>query len=286
VVKRTIWGLVLGVAFLFAILQSLPVVLALVLVVHIVAQYEFYAVIPGLSGRGKWGHIVLSSLLWLGCALALAGIGPPLLIPVYVSLALISYAVVLVLRQEQGKDTHAHIRLLRTLIFITLPLSFLPALLTWPGAMPVALLLFGVSWGADSGAIWAGKLCGRTPLAPHLSPRKTLEGAVGGVLAGGFTWVGCGLLYHGPGILDPVAAALHPAVYAMCLMVCGIALATVGIFGDLAFSLFKRMADVKDYGKVIPGHGGVLDRFDSMLFTAPLLYLLCLLLQYFPANLR
>jgi phosphatidate cytidylyltransferase len=281
-VKRTIWGLLLGMAFLVAALQSLPVVLLVILAIHVVAQYEFYAVIPGLSGRGKWGHIVLSSLLWLGCALALAGYGPPLLIPVYISIALIIYAVILVLRHESGKDTHAHIRLLRTLIFITLPLAFLPVLLTWPGGMPVALLLFGVSWGADSGAIWAGKLCGRTPLAPHLSPKKTVEGAVGGVVAAGLIWAGCGLFYRDPGVLDPLAATLPPTLYLASLCLLGMLLAVAGIFGDLAFSLFKRIAEVKDYGKLIPGHGGILDRFDSMLFTAPLVYLLCLLLSVQP----
>lgn len=281
-VKRTIWGLLLGVLFLFAALQSLPVVLALVLAVHIVAQYEFYAIIPGLSSRGKWGHIILSSAVWLGCALALAGIGPPLLIPVYISIALIIYAVVLVLRHETGKDTRAHIRLLRTLIFITLPLAFLPALLAWPGGMPVALLLFGVSWGADSGAIWAGKLCGRTPLAPRLSPKKTVEGAIGGVLAGGLVWLGCGLLYHGPGVFDTITERMPYAAYLACLFFTGVGLSVAGVFGDLSFSLFKRLADVKDYGRVIPGHGGVLDRFDSMLFTAPLVYLVCLLLSACP----
>jgi phosphatidate cytidylyltransferase len=277
--KRTLWGLPMGVAFLFAALQSLPVVLLLVLGAHILAQYEFYSVIPGLSGRGKWGHIVLSSLVWLGCALALAGIGPPLLVGVYLSLALIIYAVALVRRHEAGKDTRSHIRLLRTLIFITLPLAFLPALLTWPGGMPVALLLFGASWAADSGAIWAGKLFGRTPLTPHLSPHKTIEGAAGGILAAGLTWLGCGVFYQGPGALDYLAGNLAQPLYLGSLMLIGMAIATIGIFGDLTFSLFKRLAEVKDYGKFIPGHGGFLDRFDSMLFTAPLVYLLCLLLN-------
>ncbi len=277
-VKRTLWGLLLGVAFLFAALQSLPVVLLLVLAVHIFAQYEFYAVIPGLSGRGKWGHIVLSSLVWLGCALALAGIGPPLLVGVYLSLALIIYAIALVLRHEAGKDSSAHVRLLRTLIFITLPMAFIPALLAWPGGMPVALLLFSASWGADTGAIWAGKLCGRTPLAPHLSPKKTQEGAAGGVLAAGLAWLGCGLVYPEPGALNLLAVALPRELQLACLFVLGLVIAALGIFGDLVFSLFKRLADVKDYGKVIPGHGGVLDRFDSMLFSAPLVYLACLLL--------
>ena len=277
--KRILWGLPMGVAFLFAALQSLPVVLLLVLAAHIVAQYEFYAVIPGLSGRGKWGHIVLSSLVWLGCALALAGIGPPLLVAVYLSLALLIYAVALVLRFESGKDTRAHVRLLRTLIFITLPFAFIPALLTWPGGMPVALLLFGASWGADTGAIVAGKVFGHIPLAQNLSPKKTLEGAAGGVLAAGMIWLGCGLLYREPGALSLLADNLSPALFLASLFTIGAAISIVGIFGDLAFSLFKRLADVKDYGQFIPGHGGLLDRFDSMLFTAPLVYLACLLLS-------
>jgi phosphatidate cytidylyltransferase len=276
--KRILWGLPLGAVFLFLILQPLPWILALLAVGHIIAQYEFYAIIPGLSGRGKWGHIIVSTLVWLGCSLALAGIGPPLLLAVYIGFTLIGYAIVLVLRYELGKDSRAHIRLLRTYMFITLPFAFIPALFTWPGGMPVALLLIGASWGADTGAIFAGKLAGKTPLSPRLSPKKTREGALGGMLSAALIWVGCGLIYP-PGLLAPLAVAVPQWGYLLILALLGAALAGVGIFGDLAFSLFKRLADAKDYGRFIPGHGGLLDRFDSMLFAAPPLYLLCLLLS-------
>jgi phosphatidate cytidylyltransferase len=144
----------------------------------------------------------------------------------------------------------------------------------WPGRFPWLLLLLGASWGADTGAIFAGKFFGRTLICPRLSPKKTLEGLLGGALAAGLIYVGSGLLYSGAaGWLSLTA---QPDIAGLALLfLLGVALSLLGFFGDLVFSLYKRTARRKDYGAVIPGHGGVLDRFDSMVFVAPGLFLLC-----------
>lgn len=121
----------------------------------------------------------------------------------------------------------------------------------------VVLYVFAVTWCTDAGAYFAGMAFGRHKLAPRLSPKKTWEGAIGGVLAATFmslawgTWIG--LPWWHCAILGP-------------------ALGILGQVGDLCESALKRDIGVKDFGVVLPGHGGILDRFDSLLFTAPVAY--------------
>ena len=125
-------------------------------------------------------------------------------------------------------------------------------------------LIFLSSWGCDTCAYCVGMLLGKHKLAPVLSPKKSIEGAVGGVVGAALL----GLLYaslFGHEMTD--VANPHLA----CAAACGIA-AVISQIGDLAASAIKRNHEVKDYGHLIPGHGGVLDRFDSMLFTAPAIY--------------
>jgi len=136
------------------------------------------------------------------------------------------------------------------------------------------LLMVGASWGADTAAIFAGKLAGQRLLAPAISPGKTVEGAVGGVLAAGLMWAGAALCYPADGALAGwLAHALPVPAVALCLFVLGVLAAGLGVLSDLAFSLFKRRAHVKDYSHALPGHGGVLDRIDSLLLVIPVVYL-------------
>jgi phosphatidate cytidylyltransferase len=121
------------------------------------------------------------------------------------------------------------------------------------------VLLLAIIMGSDTVAFFAGHLLGRHRLAPALSPSKTVEGALGGLaggVAGAFAVRAVGL----PGL---------PATHTLVL---GVLVAALGIVGDLDESLLKRWAGVKDSGALFPGHGGMLDRLDSLLFGAPILY--------------
>lgn len=120
---------------------------------------------------------------------------------------------------------------------------------------------FAVTWASDTGAYFAGRAFGRHTMAPLLSPKKTWEGFIGGTLASIGAGIGIVALLGLPVSLT-VGAAL------------GVVGAVGGTFGDLAESLLKRQAGVKDSGALIPGHGGLLDRIDSLLFTGPLVYYL------------
>lgn len=124
---------------------------------------------------------------------------------------------------------------------------------------------------ADSGAYFAGRYFGRHKLAPVISPKKTIEGAVGGVLC----TVVFVLLY---GLVLQVA--FHFQVHYLAGLVYAVLGSTVSIVGDLTYSVIKRQAGIKDYGRVLPGHGGILDRFDSMSVVAPLTECLLLVLPF------
>lgn len=132
------------------------------------------------------------------------------------------------------------------------------------------------AWVADTGAYFAGRAFGKHKLAPLISPKKTVEGAVGGVLVSalclmlscwGYQWA-VSYFFH-----EQVTILWFHAVWI------GMLCPVMGIVGDLMASVVKRQTGIKDFGKIMPGHGGVMDRFDSFLMVAPTLYLV---LQFFP----
>ena len=133
------------------------------------------------------------------------------------------------------------------------------------GTILVGLIFFG-AWGSDTCAYCVGKLIGKHKLTPKLSPKKTIEGCIGGIVGAALL----GLLY-GTIFKSQISGVANPQfAYAIT---CGVA-AALSQFGDLTASAFKRHYNIKDYGKLIPGHGGILDRFDSIIFTAPLVFYL------------
>ena len=129
----------------------------------------------------------------------------------------------------------------------------------FPEGSKLIFFLLLVVWMGDTGAYYVGKRFGRHKLSPRISPKKTIEGLMGGMT---FSVI--------------VAVTIHftffPKFPLFHAVIAGMILSVAGVIGDLAESMWKRSADVKDSGKLIPGHGGFLDRFDSILFTAPILY--------------
>ncbi len=142
-------------------------------------------------------------------------------------------------------------------VYIGLPLGALAAVRAINGRQAV-LLLLAVIVVSDSAQYYTGRAFGRRPLAPSISPKKTLEGAIGGIVFGTAAMAVGGRLVFG--------AELG------LLALAGATISALGIVGDLFESLLKRSAGVKDSSQLIPGHGGVLDRIDSWLFTAPVYY--------------
>jgi phosphatidate cytidylyltransferase len=123
----------------------------------------------------------------------------------------------------------------------------------------LVFLLFFLVWGSDMAAYYIGSSLGRRPLAPQVSPKKTVEGAVAGVLGAlGAAFVARAWFMNRLEVVDCV--------------VLGVALGVIGILGDLVESMLKRGAGMKDSAAIVPGHGGILDRVDSLLYAAPVLY--------------
>lgn len=141
--------------------------------------------------------------------------------------------------------------------------------LGWPTAprgMAWVLVVILVTWIADSAAYLVGRSLGRRKLAPALSPNKTVEGALGGLAGATLVALACFALFGLPG--GAPAAVLT-----------GVALGVAGQVGDLSESLMKRQAGVKDSGNLIPGHGGILDRVDALLFALPVGWLIALAVE-------
>ena len=126
-------------------------------------------------------------------------------------------------------------------------------------------LPLAISFGSDTFALFAGMLCGRHKLAPKVSPKKTVEGAVGGLIGGMFGMAV--MMFVGGAVISD--AYLGPQE----VVLFGIIGSVISQIGDLSFSVIKREFGVKDYGNLLPGHGGILDRFDSVTFAAPAVWL-------------
>ena len=122
------------------------------------------------------------------------------------------------------------------------------------------------SWGCDTCAYVVGVLIGKKKIFPKLSPKKSLEGCIGGVVG---TMIIAGLY----GTFFVEASIPEKRVAPLIPIICGFG-AVCSMIGDLAASAIKRNYEIKDYGNLIPGHGGIMDRFDSMIVTAPLVYFL------------
>lgn len=132
----------------------------------------------------------------------------------------------------------------------------------------VILVPFVVAFLSDTGAYFCGMMFGRHKLAPVISQKKTIEGAVGGIITAVVAMV----------IYALILQFNHFQVDYVNAMIYGLVGSVAGVFGDLCFSVVKRQTGIKDFGSILPGHGGILDRFDSMMLVGPLMEALLVLL--------
>jgi len=157
------------------------------------------------------------------------------------------------------------------LFYVAVMISFLYQVRMARDGAFLVWLIFLSSWGCDTCAYCVGMLFGKHKMAPVLSPKKSIEGAIGGI-AGAIL---LGTIY---GMIVKAQMTSLPNPAAACGILCGIG-AIISQIGDLAASAIKRNHNIKDYGKLIPGHGGILDRFDSVIFTAPVIYFISMFLR-------
>jgi len=153
--------------------------------------------------------------------------------------------------------------------FISFPMCcmiFIKNLDTQLGTIYMVIALCS-AWLADSGAYFVGVSCGKHKLCPEISPKKTIEGFIGGLLSNGILLCVFCLVYFS--FFDKTGADVNY----ISVFVMGVITGAIGTVGDLTASLIKRQCGIKDFGKIMPGHGGLLDRFDSVLFVVPFVYL-------------
>ncbi len=156
-------------------------------------------------------------------------------------------------------------------VYVAVMLSCIYELRLMENGVFLVWLIFIASWGCDTCAYCVGMLIGKHKMAPRLSPKKSVEGAMGGV-------VGATLI----GVIYALAVSGHlsgGSNYVAFFAIISLIGALISMVGDLAASAIKRNHDIKDFGKLIPGHGGILDRFDSVIFIAPVVYWLSVILS-------
>lgn len=223
---------------------------AAVSIVAAAAAIEYAALAGRRAGPGRWMVVVLAAL----SAWAFAD-GPAWA----AGLALVVLAAAAAVVLGQGRSIPFSLAAIFGIVYLGIPLGLLASLRGTSG-WRVAVLLVATVVVSDSLQYYTGRLFGRRPLAPRVSPKKTVEGAAGGVVAAAIFLAGVGPLFL-PGASRPGLAGL------------GLAVALLGICGDLFESQLKRAAGMKDSSHLIPGHGGVLDRIDALLFAIPAFYL-------------
>lgn len=228
----------------------------LLLPVSGILLYEWHRMLADYS----WVDFTVGVFMaWMLLANALLGFYLPTTLLVAVFLMI--WFFFLMYRYREGQKVTGWVgSRLTGVVYCTLPLVLLLEIHQLGEGRWIVFLLF-VMWGTDSGALFLGKWLGRRKFAVQISPNKTMAGFFGG------------LLFGVAGAALAVAWFSLPGSWIQMIGY-GLVLSLAGQMGDLAESMVKREAGIKDSGRLIPGHGGLLDRLDSLLFAAPVLYLL------------
>jgi phosphatidate cytidylyltransferase len=252
---RVISGVVLAAAALAAILfLSFPALRVIVCVVAGLAADEYVRITSPARGLCRWVvvAVVVYTCWW-------AAVPAPLSI-VLLAIIVIAWLSFEVLRQARTFE-QAAIDLVAP-IYVGAPLGMLVALQNLTGPKGT-LLLMATIVVSDTAQYYTGSAFGRRPLAPTISPKKTVEGAIGGVLIA-------------TAFMAIAMTFLFPATPVVVRVLLGLVVVFLGITGDLFESRLKRLAGMKDSSHLIPGHGGVLDRIDALLFAIPVFYFMVL----------
>jgi len=256
------------------VLSGAVLIACAVAVVWLAPPTLFYVVSQLVLVLGVWEYVSLSRAGGLDLPVWAAGLAAVVTsasvatgggASTHVAAALLGVLVVLgvvsLARWEGGSGALAAASaLLFPSVYLGLPIGALVAIRQRQGAAGLFLVMLTIII-SDTAQYYTGRLLGRRPLAARISPKKTLEGALGGFLVGAVAFAAIGARWWTPP--PPVGVRLG----------LGLLIVAAGIAGDLFESMLKRSAGVKDSSSLIPGHGGVLDRIDALLFAAPVYFL-------------
>lgn len=261
---RLISGIVLVILALIFIITGSWLLWMVCLSLSLIGLMELFRVYGIHKNLLGWAGYALVILYYMMIALSVNGIFP-MNGMLFLMIVLMTYLSIMVFQYPKYHSTQIA-QAIFGVLYVGVMLSFLYQTRELSKGNYTVWLIFLSSWGCDTCAYCVGKLFGKHKMSPILSPKKSVEGAIGGVA--------------GSALLTAVYASVFASKMSITasqilqLSLISAAGALISMVGDLTASAIKRNYDVKDYGRLIPGHGGVLDRFDSVIFTAPIIYFL------------
>ena len=257
---RLLSGIVLVILAVLIILSGGYVTLFSLLGISLVGMYELYRVFK--MEKTSLAYISYAMAVIFYISELFGGFIDPMAL-VMLFLILLMFAYVFTYPKFEAKDVMA---IFFGMFYVAVMLSYVYQIRVLESGVYLAFLIFICSWGCDTCAYCAGVTCGKHKMAPVLSPKKSVEGAIGGVLGTALlTVIYCSVFKAQMG-LDTRSIVVLAVISAIAGL--------ISMVGDLTASAIKRNYDIKDYGTLIPGHGGIMDRFDSMMITAPIIYYL------------
>lgn len=262
----------LGSAVIFAIIMMTGLLwhslgfVALVSIIQILCFREYFKLVQKIYPETYWPEWMANTIqiicfvwLWLRSPLFFGFLPSP-----FYFLLFFPILIILIATLDKQTALPAALQSLAGIVYIFLPMTMLVSMYT-AGSFVLPLALILMLWMNDTMAYLVGSFIGKTPFSP-ISPKKTWEGTIGGAL---LTLAGAAVF----GYYYDKNSLIHWVMIALCAAVAGTA-------GDLLESKLKRMADVKDSGAMMPGHGGALDRFDSLLVATPFAYVYAYLFMF------
>lgn len=271
--KRVISGFVLAILLLIIYFVNIPIVDTMfIFLISIVGIYEFNKafktkginLIP-LVGYISCFPILLMENINLDSDLILK------IISITIPILLIITAIYTILRNKHTNIVDISITFL-SIVYIPFLFSFLKYILLMESGRIYILYVVLGAFACDTFAFLVGMKFGKHKLSPNISPKKTIEGSIGGILGVIITYI----------VITVIANKFFNFnMNIIVSLISAIIVSIVGQFGDLFASLIKRYCNIKDFGKIMPGHGGVLDRTDSILFIAPIVYTIIQLCNMF-----
>ena len=263
-VQRLISGIVLLIIMIGSIAIGGNLLLAVMTAISLIGLFELYRVlslekqIVAFIGYGF--TILLNVILYMNC--------DDTSIIMLLLLIMLLYMVIYVLTYPRYKTNDIALSFF-SFFYVSIMLSYIYQVRDLDNGIYLVWLIFISAWGSDTCAYCTGMLIGKHKLPNELSPKKSIEGCIGGIV--------------GSALLGFIYATIFKEQLAMehvqwIFAVIGAFGSVLSQIGDLAASAIKRNYQIKDYGQLIPGHGGILDRFDSIIFTAPIVFILLQLL--------
>lgn len=257
---RLLSGIVLVILALILIITGEEVLLASTFLISSIGMYELYrvfhiekSIMAWISYLGVFVFYVNLRLTFVEDAMTIA-MG---------YMILLMFAYVFTYPKFEAKHIMASFF---GFFYVGVMLSYVYQIRSLDNGVYLAFLVFICSWGCDTCAYCVGKLIGKHKMSPKLSPKKSIEGAVGGVVGTALLTALYAYIFH----LKMGIASQQIILLAVIAAIAGL----ISMVGDLTASAIKRNYDIKDYGHLIPGHGGIMDRFDSMIITAPIIFYL------------